>query len=171
MNLHEVMGRFVRLGNVTVGMGPKHPSGVATEVQEEIDTFLAKYPALRRDQSYVDFLEYYSAAAVDWPNEKLIIEIYGFSDEISLLIAHPDEPLLDEDGFYKFAEIMIKTGRKIVDSFGMEYAFDTTGERRAGVYHRVAPPRVYTETLPYEWYCSTFLEWLEHVVEKQGRLY
>jgi hypothetical protein len=171
IDLHEVMKHFITLGNVTVGMGPKHPSRVAREMQEEIDQFFARYPALHRDQSYVDFLEYYSAAFVGWPHRTLMISIYGFSEDVTIPIAQPDEPLVDEDGFHRFAEIIVKTGEGRSDFVGMEFAFDATGERKSAVYHRTAPMGVDSRTLPYEWYCDTFLEWLIQVVEKQGRLF
>lgn len=72
-----------KLGYAAVGRGPKHPESPNLELQKEIDSFLEQYSFLRKDQGYIDFLEYYSGAMVDWPKGELVIAIFGFLEEIS----------------------------------------------------------------------------------------
>lgn len=169
MDLHQIVAEFRKLGYVSLGEGPKHPEG-NPNVQLAIDQFLAMYPTIALDQSFVDFLEYYSAAAIDWPQEQLTIEIYGFSSDVTLEIARPEEPLQDENGFYRFAEILVKpgpNGEKAIDGL---YAFDVTGTRRNGIYQRISLWSENTASISYQWYCQTFAEWLARVVEAGGRL-
>jgi hypothetical protein len=139
-------------------------------LQKEIDEFLQKNQILRNDQGYVDFLETYSAASVDWPNEMLIIQIYGFSPEITIEVAHPDEALVDKDGFFRFAEIILKTGDTKKDFVGLSYAYDTTGKRPYGVYQSTLPYGADFRTIPYKSYGNSFLAWLKDVIEKKGKL-
>lgn len=168
MDLHEVMKAVENLGYIRIGKGPKHPDG-DPEVQAEIDEFLALYPQVKQDQSFVDFFEYYSAIGTEWPNEALIFIVYGFSPDIMMEIAHPDEALVDENGFFRFAEIIFHPEPYGKEGIASVYAFDTTGQRRSGIYQETKEAGVYRRWPPkYEWYCETFLEWLTRVVEAQS---
>jgi hypothetical protein len=172
MNLHELIEGFVNLGYASVGFGPRHPDMPVHKLQSEIEAFFTRYPSLQSDQGYVDFLLTYSAASIDWPDERLVMEIYGFSD-FTTSLPHPDEPLIDENGFFRFAEIQI--GPILEDNtVGIEFAWDITGERRDGIYRRILTMADYDRDawkyITYTWYCGDFLEWLEDVVNKQGKL-
>ena len=169
MDLHAVMAEFRKLGYVSIGQGPKHPQG-NPDLQHEIDEFLAQYSGIARDESFVEFLAYYSAAAVDWPHLELTIEIYGFSPDITFYIAHPDEPLLDEKGFYRFAEIVVEPGPKGEESIGGLYAFDVTGHRNPGIYQKVRVASALEVPIDYAWCSNSFLAWLSRVVQARGRL-
>src|SRR5215213_7106968 len=125
MDLHEIIRNFQKIGYVSIGMGPKHPQG-NTELQENINHFLDRYPTIAKDISFVEFLEYYSAAAVDWPDEELTLEIYGFSSDINIDIGSPSEPIVDYKGFLRFAEILVKPGPNGEEAIGGVYAFDIT---------------------------------------------
>jgi hypothetical protein len=169
MDLHGAVAEFQNLGYVSIGKGPKHPKG-DPNLQQAIDEFLAEYPTIARDRSFANFLEYYSAAAIDWPDEQLTIEIYGFSSDITLLIAQPEETLVDAQGFFRFSEILVKPGphgEKAIDGL---YAFDVSQNRSAGIYQKTTVWTTDSDTINYVWYCRTFLEWLSRVVEAEGRL-
>jgi len=169
MNIHEVVKGFQALGYVTLGAGPKHPKG-NPKTQLEIDAFLKQYPTIAQDQGFVEFLEYYSAAAVDWPNEQLTIEVYGFSPDITLEIARPEEPLEDHNGFFRFAEILITPGPDGEQSIASTYAMDVTGTRAAGIYHKLSVWSEDSRMMDYGWHCDNFLVWLSRVVRAGGRL-
>jgi len=169
MDLHEIVTEFQNLGYVSLGKGPKHPEGDSS-LQPEIDEFLAQYPTIARDRSFVDFLEYYSAAAVDWPDEQLTIEIYGFSPEITLLIGRPEEPLIDALKFFRFSEILVKLGPHGEQAIDGLYAFDISKDRVAGIYQKTTVWTTDSASINYAWYCATFSEWLSRVVEAGGRL-
>src|SRR5262245_34495819 len=104
MTLKELMSEFMALGYATVGAGSKHPVMPAPELQSHIDEFLAENPSLKKDQSYVEFLEVYSGAAVDYPDFQLTVLIYGFSD-VSVTFLDPQILFVKPEGFIQFAEI------------------------------------------------------------------
>ncbi len=169
MDLHEAVAAFRKLGYVSIGKGPKHPEG-DPEKQQEIDDFFEEYPAIARDRSFVSFLEFYSAAALAWPDYQLAIDIFGFSTDLTLNIARPEELLLDDEGFYRFAEINVRPGPNGERMISGLYAFDATNKRLCGVYQKVRVASAALVHTNYEWCCDSFLEWLSRVVEVGGRL-
>lgn len=169
MNLYDTVNAFKDLGGVSIGKGPKHPEGNPS-LQQKIKQFLGEYPQIGRDDGFVEFLEYYSAASIDKPHEQLTLEIYGFSPDITLDISQADEPLIDEKGFFRFAEILVKPGPHDEKAIGGLYAFDCTGQRRRGIYQKIYLWSSNSETMNFEWYCETFINWLADVVESKGLL-
>jgi len=167
VELNEVIKAFQNLGYTRIGKGPKHPEGDAQR-QAEIDEFLARYPQVKRDKSFVEFFEYYSALAIDWPNEALTLVVHGFSPDISLEIARPEEPLVDEKNFFRFAEIIVQPGPNGERAIGSLYAFDTTEQRRSGIYQKTKASGIHSPWPEFEWYCETFIEWLSRVVDTQA---
>ncbi|AFZ27880.1 hypothetical protein Cylst_5903 [Cylindrospermum stagnale PCC 7417] len=166
MDIHSLMQKFTELGYVTVGRGPKHPESPSLELQKEIDSFLEQYSFLRKDPGYIDFLEYYSGAMVDWPKGELVIAIFGFLEEISFHLIKDGGEVIDDDGFYAFCTSVVRVGEgqdMENESIGLGYTFDATGTRRWGVYRSI-------EGGECEWYCDSFLEWLEKLIDKNGLL-
>ncbi len=168
MDLSELIKRFIALGYADVGYGPKHPRLSKPALQTEIDEFFQKNPILKTDQGYVDFLETYSAAQICWPDESLIVVIYGFSPDI-MLVSQPDEPLIDKNNFFRFAEVIVKTGNTKKDFVGLSYAFDITGNRPYGIYQQTLPYGADFKSVFYEWYCPSFNQWFKNLVETKGR--
>lgn|SRR5574341_1603885 len=168
MDPDAIMTDFARLEYAMIDFGPKHPTNPVPELQREIDEFFSEYPILRRDKGYVAFLETYSAAAVFWPNQELVIQIYGFSEEMTEHLLYPDEPLLEQGRFLRFAEVMIEEEEDVV---GLSFAWEVTGQHSPGVYRQLRQGGADWKTTPYTLYASTFLNWLEEIVTKNGRLY
>jgi hypothetical protein len=169
MDLSVLMHRFTELEYASIGFGPRHPTAPNPMLQPNVDAFLAGNPYLKKDQGYVDFLETYSAAAVNWPNQELMIDIYGFTPEITIYLPDPDEPLTFNGSFFRFAESFVKTGPDKRDFVGLSFGFDSTGVQKPGVYRHVYLPGDDWKTLPFVWYKASFLEWLEDLVNKAGR--
>lgn len=167
MNIHELMQRFAQVGSTTIGKGPKHPTSPNSESLPEIEKYFASHPILKQDQGYVDFLECYSAASADgWLDGKIFIHIFGFDTNITSHLGGPDEWIFDtEKGFCSFAYIQIPKPHLVDD--GCAYSFDITGLRSWGVYKSSDTGDIVYD---YEWYCGSFLEWLEDIIEKQGLL-
>jgi hypothetical protein len=166
MDIHSLMQNFTELGYAAVGRGPKHPESPNLELQKEIDSFLEEYSFLRKDPGYIDFLEYYSGAMVDSPKEELVIEIFGFLEEISFHLIKDGGEVIDDDGFYVFCISVVRVGEgqdMENESIGLAYRFDATGTQRWGVYRSL-------EGGECEWYCDSFLEWLEKLIDKKGLL-
>jgi hypothetical protein len=161
------MEKFTKIGYATVGRGPKHPEFPQTELQEEIDVFLSQYSFLQKDRGYVDFLECYAGAMIDSPEEKLVINIFGFLEDISLHLLEDESSIIDDQGFYAFCSSVVRVEEGehpyYVGSVGLGYTFDATGTRRWGVYRSI-------EGEPCEWYCNSFLDWLEKLIARKGKL-
>lgn len=170
MHLDSLIQKFFDMGHATIGNGPKHPDSPNAALQSEITEFFSTYPVLAKDQGYVDFQEKYAGAVVDWPYDELTIVIHGFYD-FTEHVLYPDEPLIDDDGYFYFAEVITKTSagsKDRQDIIGMGFAWDITGMRKPGIYRTVGQSGSDT---PNMWYCETFLEWLSDVVEKRGKLF
>lgn len=168
MDIHSLMKKFSRLDYAAVGKGPKHTESPRLELQQEIDNFLDEHPYLRYDSGYIDFLEYYSGARVDYPEGELVIDIFGFLEEIGfhLIKDRFGESDIDEQGYFMFCTTVVqvaKSENSNNEELGLDYAFDATGKRASGIYRVIN----YGE---YEWYCSNFLEWLEKLIDKKGLL-
>jgi hypothetical protein len=82
MDIHSLMKKFSNLGYASVGRGPKNTESPRPKLQKEIDNYLDEHPYLQNDSGYVDFLEHYSGARVDFPLCELVIDIFGFLEEI-----------------------------------------------------------------------------------------
>lgn len=169
LNIHSLMKEFSKLEGAEIGRGPKHPSSPDPNLAQETEAFLNEYPFLRQDQGYVDFLESYAGAWVMWPNNELIIDLFGFT-EVSRNIANPDNVcVVDENGFLIVYDGMVR----LVDGgfregvIGQGFAFDATGERKWGIYRYVFVSGV--EVARY-WYCETFLQALAALIETRGKL-
>lgn len=166
MNIHSLMTRFTELGFASVGRGPKHPQSPRPELHEEIDNFLSQHPYLRKDNGYIDFLECYAGAMVDWPNGELVIDIFGFSEDVSLHLTQDEGSVIDDEGFYAFCSSVVRVDKDQESKheyLGLGYAFDSTGTRKWGVYRCI-------EDEPCQWYCASFREWLKELIDKKGRL-
>ena len=153
MDVHSLITKFAKLGHVTIGSGPKNPDFTNAELQKEIDDFLLKYPFLRKDKDYIDFLEYYSGAMLDWPNGTLV-NIFGFLEDVSLHFTQDVGSIVCEEGYLPFCELIIVTQQK---EFAKGYSFDATGTKHWGVYQ-------FTEEEGYTWYCENFLECLNSII-------
>lgn len=182
MGYTELLAQLETLGAVACGCGPKHPVSPQPSLQEEIDQFFSKYPQLRHDQSYREFLETYAGTVVERPDETLSIHIYGFTEDITMYLSTPDESVLEEDAtFFRFADITLNLEQKRGLDIGIGFAFDISGTRRAGVYRSTYfpdkdfqasyyPPGVAFLTSKNNWYCDSFIEWLERVTRFKGVL-
>ncbi len=164
--------RFLMLGYARIGQGPKHPLVPNLPMQARIDEFFRKYPRLRLDAGYVEFLEKYSAAELTWPDRELEIMIHGFSPEeleVNDLLT-PDEPLYDEFGFFRFCEVIISPKSAPDHWMGVSFAWYLHDDRLLGVYRSVTAILQAMNPVPYEWYRASFVEWFEELIQRQGKL-
>jgi hypothetical protein len=165
------MIRFEQLGQTTVGRGPKHPVTPNLTLRSEIDGFFKEYPELAKDRGYVDFLERYSAATRWHEDDEFSVIIYGFSD-FTINLLYPDESLISQEKFFRFAEVGTKIGdRKFEDEINLDFAWDVSGKQQQGVYRRIVPWDVDPKLILYSWYCDNFLTWLDALITNKGRLF
>lgn len=77
-----------------------------------------------------------------------------------------ENPAIDDDGFYGMCSSVIKiseTSNKIDGEIGIGYGFDATGNRPWGIYRFIGEEKA-------EWCCESFLQWLNEVIDRNGRL-
>lgn len=169
MDIHKLMRGFANLRDANIGHGPKHPTQPNLALKQEIEAFLDQYPVLRQDQGYVEFLECYAGAWLDWqPSEDLVIGLLGFDMDVTANIANPDEGHpVDENGYLMFCDgiVRIHEGVGRTGVIGQTFAFDATDKRKAGVYRSTSDRNGITD---YYWYCGSFLEWLTILLATKG---
>lgn len=171
MNIHTLMQKFSELGHALVGEGAAHPISPQPELFHEVVSFLAEYPFLKKEPTYQVFLACYGGASVAWPDNSLVIDIFGFLEEVSTHLQDEFlDQVVDEDGFFMFCSTVVRGGKYegFDDNIGIEYAFDATGKRPRGVYRFVSGKDYESEA--YQWYCGTFSEWLSELIDQKGRL-
>ncbi|MDZ8239997.1 MAG: hypothetical protein RMZ69_23065 [Nostoc sp. ChiQUE01a] len=165
-SIEQLISKFHDLGKVKTGRGPKHPQSPNQELAQEITDFLKFYPFLRQDQGYIDFLQSYAGLLVYRDNDFFSLGIYGFDEDVSLHLIKGEGELIDEVGMLTFADLTlpVQQGDQSADNLiGIGFAYDTTQQRTWGVYRCI-------DEEPYQWYCATFLELLERIVNHKGRL-
>jgi hypothetical protein len=162
-SIHPLIEKLQNLEGTIVGEGPKHPISPHPEIQGEIDNFISEYKFLLQDKGYVDFLECYSGMLIDSSDGKIFIDVFGFLEDISLHLTRGEGSVVDDDylGFCSAVVRIGSTGNLNKDDVGLGFAFDATGEKPWGVYCSINAAK-------YEWYCSSFREWLEKLVRTKG---
>lgn len=163
------MDRFCRIPGATAGRGPQHPSDPDPTSAPQLAKFLEMYPTLRSDQGYVAFLERYCGASIDGGDDRPLVDVLGFSDASTGLL-EMDGPVVDDDNFLLFAQYVhhrIEDG-KLIDTEEQDFAFDTTGARRPGVYRLFSSRRASDEH--FEWHTEDFLSWLDRLARQDGIL-
>jgi hypothetical protein len=170
MDVHSLVDKFLELADAEVGQGPKHPTNPIPELEAPTDEFFEKYPFVCKDTGYVEFLNSYSGAYVIWPDDQLMIDIFGFS-EVSSPIITDEYPVIDDKGYLTFCSVLfrVKPGGGVENIQTLGFAFDATSQRKSGVYRQLVgrEPGSPTKT---DWYCATFLELFSELIDKRGRL-
>jgi hypothetical protein len=170
LDIETLMRSFLDLGYAEIGNGPKHPAAPNPDLAAPVQAFLARFPILRRDQGYVDFLEYYAGASILWPHNDLVVDIFGFT-EVSSHLLETDGPIVDEHGYFWFCSEVIRLHPGFetrTTTAGLQFAFDTTQQRRWGIYRGIDNED--SSRTEFAWYCESFLEWLNLLIENKGRL-
>ena len=167
--LQSLIDTLAQWTTALIGRGWRHPQQPNLSIKEETINFLQDYPALQQDKSYVDFLEMYAAAMIDYPDGTLTISIFGFLDDISLHFTKDEGLIVDEDGFLMFCSTVVTIPTPNgTESIGLDYAFDVTGMRKPGIYQDIVDANHPSAT--FKWYAPNFLDWLYQLVNKKGIL-
>jgi hypothetical protein len=92
----------------------------------------------------------------------LYIDIFGLSD-VGLHITKEDGQIIDDDGWFCFCKICTHFGEgyQSLRFKEIDFAFDTTGTRKWGVYRSRANSQCMPEI---HWHCATFLELLREII-------
>jgi hypothetical protein len=166
MNIHSLIGKMASLEGAVIGRGPRRPINPDTDLAPVVEKLFVEYPFLRKDQGYVDFIECYAGAFIDSQEDDLVIDIFGLS-EVSTNLLYGEDDIIDKDGFLGICSIAIGIDRGPgldKELIGGGFSFDATQSRRPGIYRHLI-------NAPVGWYCETFLELLDALIEKRGRLF
>src|SRR5436309_2506471 len=68
MDLTNVVADFAAVPYVKIGNGPRHPSNPDTSLVPDLADYLREHPFLRDYPDYVDFLECYAGASLNFPS-------------------------------------------------------------------------------------------------------
>ncbi len=169
-DIDVLMKRFADLGNGEIGRGPRHPIAPNAALAPLVEAFLKDYPELRQDKGYVDFLEKYGGASILWPHGDLLVDIFGFSGTSTNLLEFYGQ-IVDKQGYLWFCSevIRVRPGYDTrLTTRGLQFAFDHTHQRRWGIYRGIDNED--STQRNFEWYCDTFLDWLNLLIEYKGNL-
>jgi hypothetical protein len=132
--------------------------------EKELERLLGRYPFVRQAPDWLAFLTRYGGGTLTRDDDMLSLGLYGFSHDATLhILDGAGEPV--DYGCLYFCDVVLP--REPVkgytdETISLGFGFEASGERSWGVY-RIRDGNS-------EWYCETFLEWLERFVEKEGRL-
>ncbi len=170
MSIHDIMGKVMKWNNTLVGAGYKHPEYPNHHLEDDTRLFFKKYPELQMDKEYVEFIEYYSGLLTIYPNQELIITIYGLWSDYVTNILYPDEPLVDEDRFFNFASIVIDSTEQDGRVKEIGFAFDLHSDQSLPIYRQEVTGTQSRLSPQYTLYCDCFLDWLTQLHDSAGRL-
>jgi hypothetical protein len=164
MNIDQLIDTFARMKGAEVGRGPQHPVLPDTTISTKLSEFIERYPFILQDNEYIEFLTKYSGAFCVNNQDGLTIDIWGLADGFSNLLDE-DGPVIDEDGYCLFAYILFNN-QSTIDT-EVDFKFDATGKRKWGIYRSVDDENGKSIA---DWYCESFLDWLEQLILKNGKL-
>ena len=170
MKLDKLIEQFKNFEYAEVGKGYKHPISPNLALRDDCEEFFSEYPSLREDEDYVKFMEVYAGAVIDHPEFELMVDIYGLSLDLTINVLHPDESLVERERFFGFGEVDYHPlGKTREDASSASFFFNLT-DISSGVYRRPGVYKVDYRTVPIKWYCSSFIEWFEKLVQASGKL-
>lgn len=156
------MAQFAQFKGAQVGYGPCHPTHPNLSIAGDIASFVEHYSFLQHDTDYISFLEIFAGARILSPQSSWMVDILGFADVCALMTA-PEGEIVDEEGVLLFSYIVLE--ERPAGSQQISFGFDATQQRRPGVYRTMAE-----YAYQWQWYCPSFLIWLERLIQYQGRL-
>jgi hypothetical protein len=166
VELDDLILQFSRLPHAVVGHGPRHPVSPDPSIEQDVSRFLEEHPSLRRDAGYVEFLEKYSGAAFDYPDQTVAVEIIGFSSE-SMNVYELDSPVV-QDGLMVFALCAYHSFRDGgIDTYEHDFAIAADDRRKPGIYRYYGSTRHPEPSV--SWHAEDFVTWLEEFVGRGGR--
>jgi hypothetical protein len=164
MTIDDIVARFAALPGALVGSGPRHPSEPDPSIEGRVAGFFTGYPALRRDQGYVDFIWRYAGASRTNPEGTDLFDVFGFSNVTADILDDFDESPVDEDGYLYFAQAVRHEGR---NTYTYGFAFNVDPDREWAVYRVAAMTDAARQ--PYLPYTDSFTSFLAEAVANGGR--
>ncbi|MCB9458497.1 MAG: hypothetical protein H6670_02525 [Anaerolineaceae bacterium] len=172
MQLQEVMNKFIALEYANTSDSIEYPDAEYSHpsiLKNALAHLWTRYPSLKADESFVEFLETYGEALVIPPPISASGTINSLWSYTSYLLYEEEDAVYH--GFIIFCDVTVG------DSDGPDekitYAFklsDMPSVYRHQNDENTMDLYVSGAALPFERYCGTFIEWLERLVQAKGKL-
>jgi hypothetical protein len=156
MTLDELVNDLSSLPHAEVGLGPHHSREPNSALEAEFSDVCLRFPFLcEAYPDYVAFLDRYGGGDISLRGgADTILWIYGLG-QWNDLFATP----LTADEFYCFALWRNPSN----DDDEVSYAFNARRGREMGVYET-------RNAVSFEYYCGSFVEWLERIIARAKKL-
>lgn len=164
LELDQLIKRIAGWENAKVGFGPYHPEKPRADAREPLDGFLSRHSELS-DRDFLQFLRTYDSLIFEPDCERpdemdyRRVMIYGLYD------IQTDEFQLVEGSFY-FAHAEQQIRPQSPGVLHAAFLFDISGSRPPGIYRGICCD----ESGPFNFFCASFLEWLNLVYETNGNI-
>ena len=155
--LHTLMERFAALDGAKVGRGPKHPTAPDPAFAGQLEDFLRRHPFVRRNRSYLGFLECYGGASIVRRGGADFLDVSGFQG--FGLDLEDDAPPAYSRGWFTFS--VFAEGDAPTAGSAVSGQFDFKVESWAVYLLKAGGSR-------RELVCPDFLTWLEELVRHGG---
>jgi hypothetical protein len=168
--IDKLAERLSALRNATVGRGPRHPTLPNEQLGAALADVLAAHRFLAHTHpDYVQFLDRYEGAAINDPEEERdyrVLIIYG----IGAYHEGFSDPVDPGTRFYIFAENLVRLSPQT--SVDLTFGFNAEDPSDGAVYVVSSLIRSGSSTTSdvFEPFAASFSDWLETVVQKDGRL-
>jgi hypothetical protein len=139
MDIDELVAAFDALPGTQVGAGPRHPVTPDPALTPRLTAFFAEFPGLARDPGYVDFMWKYGGMSRSDPEQNRLFYVHGFGAATADFDEDLDGPVVDEQGFFVFAESVVHADTaERHDTYEYSFAFNLARDRPAGIYRFAA---------------------------------
>ncbi len=137
------------------------------KLHAQVAALVESHPTLT-DEGYLAYLRNYGGALVV-RRDAFVLSLYGFSHDIGMhLVDGPGEPVFED--CFVFCDLVVPgqvrarvDDTQVVDTVAVGFGFAAASSKQPGVYRSVAGG-------PMAWYCATFLDWLDRVIESDGQV-
>ena len=167
--LDRLVGQLAALGRVRVWADaaaaaadtsdPDAPAADATaDWPVAAAAFLAAHPQMAADAGYRRCLQRLGGITVSRPAAWFGLNVYGFDPDEWPYLPRKDQEMADRPGFDTFAHIHYKLAPELPGPAPQLFAFSRSAP---GIFRAVGDG-------PDEWFCDSFLAWLERVVAERA---
>src|SRR4051794_23534536 len=123
------VGRLLsRMPHAEIGRGPRHPKRPQKALADRVVNHLRDLQLDQIDRHYAAFLLGFAGASVEYSDNSIYVDIFGFSEGVCTDLSLPEGDFVDEAGFYMFCSSVFQTGptQFLEDITGVAFAFDTS---------------------------------------------
>jgi hypothetical protein len=159
-HIQSLMKEFALIPGAKHGSGPLSDKPESVDMAMLVDLFFREFPALLRDQGFVEFMNYYSGALIVDGASKFVLDIPGPS-RVSRNVSWDDISVIRDKTYYPFCFIRLSKGERF------DFSFSLSENRTKGIYvSQFTSERI----ARINWYCLEFSDLLTQIVIENGKL-